>query len=457
MAFGKTDSSGLPQGTWLGGHYLGKGGDGTLHYWTKVGENRKIIDRMVIKDLYSRESTMEPSEYRAIYDDLVAKGMDFGAVAPGSSGPSLPEQRFFREAYLQALFTDPSGASTYTVPLRGYKRGHSDTGRGTHWRVYMDLLHAGDLENFMRKHNDADGESIPFPEPFIWWTLYCLAKALVDLDQRVQTKLGPRSAEGEVVVMIDMKLPNMLLDAKRGSEYPLYPKPLVSDFGSAHILHKADPRSKKGGIKLHATDGYWAPEMDVIEGVDRAINEPLHSWTNVWQAGRVIEFMMVKASTANEGTYGDSNIKKYPPEFDEFPNFRYSNELIEIVWRCQLFDPKAQPTPAELLLYIEQHAPALNKGMDTWGSANWIAAQKLIKGAPTFVEVIGRDERIRKRIRSGKLSFLKNFEDQALAKEYANLEMDPPDDCLLAYQGGADPARLGMEGKEPVAGDDADW
>ncbi|KAI5235551.1 hypothetical protein E4T43_09188 [Aureobasidium subglaciale] len=441
MAFGKTDSSGLPQGTWLGGHYLGRGGDGTLHYWTKVDGNRKIIDRMVIKDLYSRETTTEPSEYRAIYDDLVAKGMDFGAVAPGSSGPSLPEQRFFREAYLQALFTDPSGAPTYTVPLRGYKRGHSDAGQGTHWRVYMDLLHAGDLENLMRKHTDAG--------------------ALVDLDQRVQTNLGPRSAEGEGVVMIDMKLPNMLLDAKRGSEYPLYPKPLVSDFGSAHILHKADPRSKKRGMRLHATDGYWAPEMDVPAGVDRsgsdrAINEPLHSWTNVWQAGRVIEFMMVKASSANEGTYGDSNIKKHPPEFDEFPNFRYSNELVEIVWRCQLFDPKARPTPAELLLYIEQHTPAHNKGMDTWGNANWIAAQELLR-PDTYAKAFGRDERIRRRHQAGELSFLPNFGNQALADRYAKLEMDPPDVCLLAYHGGADPARLGMVGKEPDAIEFKNW
>lgn len=117
---GKDDKSGLPEGTWRGAYFVGQGGDGTLHHWLKVDENQKILDRMVIKDLWCRESTTEPSAYQGIYDDLVRKGMDFGVAASGRAGEAQPEERFFKEAYLQGLFTDPSGLSpVYTVPLRG--------------------------------------------------------------------------------------------------------------------------------------------------------------------------------------------------------------------------------------------------------------------------------------------------------------------------------------------------
>lgn len=124
----------MPEGTWMGGQFLGVGGDGTLHYWVKIDEDQKIVDRMVIKDLRSRESTHEPAAYQGIYEDLAHKAMDFGVAASGKAGEALPEERFFKEVYLQGLFTDPSGASpVYTVPLRGYKKGHlPDNEQGAH-------------------------------------------------------------------------------------------------------------------------------------------------------------------------------------------------------------------------------------------------------------------------------------------------------------------------------------
>ncbi|KAH0191186.1 hypothetical protein KCU99_g6816, partial [Aureobasidium melanogenum] len=48
---GKDDRSGLPDGTWKGGQYLGQGGDGTLHYWVKVDEDQEFVNHMVNKDI----------------------------------------------------------------------------------------------------------------------------------------------------------------------------------------------------------------------------------------------------------------------------------------------------------------------------------------------------------------------------------------------------------------------
>lgn len=171
---GKDDRSGLPEGTWKGGQYLGAGGDGTLHYWIKVNEDQKIVDRMVIKDLWSREETKEPPAYQGIYQNLVRKGLDFGVAASGKAGEALPDERFFKEACLQGLFTDPSGSSpVYTVPLRGYKKGYlSNDEKGTHWLMYVDLLHAGDLwdliENHVVEHEQGYTVGAPLPEAFVW-------------------------------------------------------------------------------------------------------------------------------------------------------------------------------------------------------------------------------------------------------------------------------------------------
>ena len=155
---GGDDASGLPQigGTWKGGCFIGRGGSGTIHYWVNVDENDKIRDTMVIKDLWEFASTVEPEAYQGIYKDLVNKGMDFGVSASGKAGEATSDERFFGEAYLQGMMTDPNNRSSATsVPLRGFKRGGKDKvfpqpdGRPpiikTHWRLYLDLFHAGDL------------------------------------------------------------------------------------------------------------------------------------------------------------------------------------------------------------------------------------------------------------------------------------------------------------------------
>ncbi|KAH0269648.1 hypothetical protein KCU91_g8576, partial [Aureobasidium melanogenum] len=461
---GKHDNSGLPDGTWMGGQYLGQGGDGTLHYWVKIDEDQKIVDRMVIKDIQSREDTQEPPAYRGIYEDLVRKGLDFGVAASGKAGEAQPDERFFREAYLQGLFTDPSGSSpVYTVPLRGYKKGHlPDDEKGTHWRVYMDLFHAGDLWNLVHHHTSVDDRGytvdVPLPEAFIWWFFTCIANALVQMDNCIKTRNNARPEGDEVLVMIDMKPQNILLDAIRGNEYPIYPKPLMSDFGSAHITYKTDPKNvcpdedsadkdpADKPINQIATVGYWAPEMSKWYGMQdipqQGIKEPLHSWTNIWQAGRMIEALMRRKKIVQDDDWRDkygqneSLIKQYPPQDPWFPEFKYSNELIEIVWRCQRFDPKLRPSPTELLAYIKQHAPNHTHGMERWANADWIAEQEVIHESmldtnPEKAE--GFSARMQARALAGQLLFLNEFPDQDLAERYANLDMDLPEGCLLAY------------------------
>lgn len=160
---GEDDPSGLSQDhTWLGSVHLALGGSGAVHYWLKVDQNQNILDRMVIKDFWLGESTAEPPAYKGIYEDLVDKGMDFG-VDPDRPGKATADERFLREAYLQGLMTNRNHPySNNTVPLRGYKKGdkheYKEDGsvKRTHWRIYLDLLHAGDLSNLIEEHTVGD-------------------------------------------------------------------------------------------------------------------------------------------------------------------------------------------------------------------------------------------------------------------------------------------------------------
>lgn len=173
---------------------------------------------------------------------------------------------------------------------------------------------------------------------------------------------------------------------------------------------------------------------------------------NIWQAGRMVEALMRRKKIVQDDDwrdkYGqtDSSIKQYPPRDPWFPNFRYSDELVEIVWRCQWFDPKLRPTPTELLAYIQQHAPNHTQGMERWANAEWIAEQEVIREAileTNTEKAEGFSARMQARALAGQLMFLNDFPDQDLAERYADLDMSLPEECLLAYHGKDDPARKG--------------
>ncbi|KAK5999495.1 hypothetical protein QM012_005348 [Aureobasidium pullulans] len=460
---GEDDCSSLPQEhTWLGGVQIGEGGFGTIHCWLKVDQNQNVIDRMVIKDPHCSDDTKEPPAYRGIYEELVRKGMDFG-INPDRPGHATIDERFFREAYLQGLMTDNSRPfSAATVSLRGFKKGHLDNITSkldgsqklkTHWRIYMDLLHAGDLKNLIERHiAGKNGRKDPIPEPYIWCVFTCIAEALVQLESAVQARPNARQQQDEVIALMDMKPPNILLQDKRGDRYPVYPKPLLSDLGAAHVLYKEDPlqnRDVRGHYFHGATSGFFAPEMwkDTNYGWERGIDKPVYSWTNIWQAGRTIECMMRLRVKLDHEKYSlvcddNSRIKEDPPRIEGFPEFRYSDDLIDLVWRCQRFEPEQRPTPTQLLELIRSRAPKHNRGMDEWGNATWIEKREAASSQPkTYSEVLVSSA-------SSNLDFLDGYPPD-LAKRYRQLNVSLPMGWDLAFYGYKDPARLNTRARIP--------
>ncbi|KAG9560532.1 hypothetical protein KCU71_g9675, partial [Aureobasidium melanogenum] len=474
---GDNDRSGLPDGNWQGNHFLGQGGQGAVHYWVNVDSNQRIIDRMAIKDSWSTETLYEPTIYKGIYDELVRKSMSLSDALVGGR-VKVP---FYKEAYIQGLLTPESRATkSDTVRLRGYRRGDvkdpylSGIQESTHWRIYMDHLYTGDLYGLI-SYYAAKGK--PIPEPFIWWVMKCLASALVQMEDSSRARSHARKDNDETVVLVDMKPSNIFLDATRGDEFVVYPRPVIGDFGSAHLTYKEEPTNVANRLSITWSRGFLAPELDKPDtpddekidytdrdedmtdyswmnyaghGKDEEMNDidqndtkptwpVLYSWTNVWQLGKTIESMMRIETHPKDRNWKDpkdreSRIKVDPPHHKAEPDFLYSEDLVDIVYQCQRFDPESRPTPVDLLDMVKSFAPFYALHMDVWGTETWVAEQYEDMGILTDDHRRTMKASIKKRADAGKLWFLHDFEDQNLATLYRDLDLDIPPDCELIWQ-----------------------
>jgi hypothetical protein len=65
-----------------------------------------------------------------------------------------------------------------------------------------------------------------------------------------------------------------------------------------------------------------------------------------------------------------------PVNIEGFPDFKYSEDLTDLVWRCQRATPERRPTPTEPLGLVKTYASKHSRGMDIWGNEEWIAEQE---------------------------------------------------------------------------------
>lgn len=225
------------------------------------------------------------------------------------------------------------------------------------------------------------------------------------------------------------------------------------EHGKIHDGDKIEDRSEestdKGTTNKEARDGEDKDEKDRYEqeGDDKDEDEedgdeeftPWYSWTNVWQLGRTIEVMM-RTDLMEDCDWDDpdsdkeSKIRTDPPDHPDHPKFLYSEDLIDIVWQCQQFDPESRPTPTELLDMIKSISPFYNEQMDVWGTEEWVQEQYNDMGPLTEDHKKFMKARIKQRAADGKLWFLEDFEDRDLATRYRELDMDIPEDCELMWQ-----------------------
>jgi serine/threonine protein kinase len=218
---------------WIGGYGLGGGSYGEVTLWVCIDrKTRKPVKQCAIKDAFDNKSTKEEGLYgnRNIYQSLVTKGLDFG-IDPWSDllGLADVDSRFYKEAYLQGIMTDPkSSHPVYSVPLWGFlRKGQSLLPAYNHWRLYMPLYDYGDMYDLIRDHSL---QKKAIPEPFIWHTLRCLLIGAVQLYELPRQLDGATSSD--VIVVFDMKPENILLaPPDQNGNFPIYPVPHIADLG----------------------------------------------------------------------------------------------------------------------------------------------------------------------------------------------------------------------------------
>jgi serine/threonine protein kinase len=335
--------------TWKYEKKLGAGSEGTVHLWSRLDTNQKIVERMVIKNLQTVDSH--------IIQEGPAKGQ-------------------LLQVYIQQKLVPNGSGSTevYTVPtLAARKLDRYDDA----WRTYHPYYSMGSFDHLVHV-NTRNRRSRFLPEPFIWLTLHRLMSAAVAMDQRLQTTPG----EGPCVIHNDIKSENIFLghpgSLGRDEDYIMYPPAYLGDFGMSYLT--SDDESWRH--KIRGTVGWCAPELDrgdnpyALSDTARYDVAPT-SKTNVWQIGycilRAMEGGIVAPVPGNHDLkYRNENRTRATPVGAAAV---YSAELIQVVESCVSFELEDRPSPQAALALIEQHMPQYADGMDRWGTLSWVKAE----------------------------------------------------------------------------------
>jgi hypothetical protein len=164
----------LPPGhAWTWSRELGAGGEGTAYLWAHLDDNRKIVERIVI-----RNTEVRPSQR---FKDGPLKGE-------------------WTELFIQQQLVPNGCTDAYTVPVLAAAKIPGTT---LGYRTYMPFFSKGDFHTVIYEHT----RKRPLPEPFLWYAFHRLAIALVELD----TMFRDPDKDGPVVIHNDIKPGNILM------------------------------------------------------------------------------------------------------------------------------------------------------------------------------------------------------------------------------------------------------
>jgi serine/threonine protein kinase len=184
--------------------------------------------------------------------------------------------------------------------------------------------------------------------------------------------------------------------------------------------------------------GFLAPEMSI------AIREDYlrGTCTNVWQIGRVLEYMM--KLELEDGRFEDIEYRPYPelkaaqmePQIVDY-HYRfpaqnnYSAILKEMVYDCLRFDPRKRPKPQDVLARIEKLKP-LFRGMDTFGNDEWFSAKQENRTKLPKPHISPASEADKQRRIVEAKPYLRAW-GPTRAAEYADLGVFPPEKYEVLY------------------------
>ncbi|SMR54897.1 unnamed protein product [Zymoseptoria tritici ST99CH_3D1] len=318
---------------WVAGRKLGEGTYGEAFLWLKQDHLGAIVDRLVIKT----------SEY----------GSQINFTADGT--PTEVEAML----RLQKI----PEASHSIVKLRNWAIDRTQTIR--RYRLYMEMCPFGNLYDFAQKYLSTQTTVRTFvAEPFAWSVFYNLVKAGILMERG-----NPEQAvEGwELIVHRDLKSPNVFFSTNTSGEFMGYQSAKIGDFGISVFPKPEVPTSRYAFFLKNAT---LAPEVCTtnLRGVAEEIR--VSTKTNVWGVGSIMRSLLTGGGMDVRYSETYDPITKFITTEDVRPFARlpsgpryatnYSENLLNLITRCQARLPQDRPSFDQLLEHINWFTDGAN-------------------------------------------------------------------------------------------------
>ncbi|KAG9608880.1 kinase-like protein, partial [Aureobasidium melanogenum] len=299
---------------------LGDGGQGVVHLWCCVDVNNRVIDRVIVKNVFpGTEAWALPSMWRdgriggepreamisnEVYDQLEAANAGDGQFVTRCLGYGNIHDPFRYDAdgrimsYLDPPLGDPDilgGPPRQRNPLSG----KPITYRIPSYKLYFEYCPHGDLHTQIMaqreekrsyrvsKAKTPGGQprrklqvirDVPFHGGFIWRMFEALAKCAVAME-RANVLHG------------DLCPTNIFLGASDSNRFKIWPVPKLSDFGSSRHIDFMT-RNRFGTWEEAMQVSFTPPELARPNGRYEVPGLKVTHKTNVWQIGMVIACMM---------------------------------------------------------------------------------------------------------------------------------------------------------------------
>nr|OQO23852.1 hypothetical protein B0A51_08251 [Rachicladosporium sp. CCFEE 5018] len=307
---------------WNGHAPLGQGSFGVVAAFVRKDPHDIIQNCVAIKDTYLNE-TEWPAQLRWT-----------GYPKPADFPPMLREVGAMR-----AL----ENSDARNIPLLWHARVLP--GRLL-YRLTMEYCGYGDLYHGPFRYYAS--RRVHVPEPAIWAMLWGLMEACTVLEQGHQTTPMPG---WQPIVHRDWKMDNFMLSDypdlanEPNATFPMYPVPMLVDFGFACQI---DPAVPSFTDQVSGAHGYAAPEQ-----MARQRKWPLSTKTNVFGIGIIAFSLMSKEQGGAPATlpkWRKKNMIQFPRS-----TMVYSAELRQVVKKCIAKSQATRYSLAQLRTALERY------------------------------------------------------------------------------------------------------
>ncbi|KAF7193656.1 G2-specific protein kinase nimA [Pseudocercospora fuligena] len=390
--------------SWVGGwSFAKKGNIGSKPFlWIRQGMDQSILDRCVIKDTQLNSMQWNKKFNHFWYDPLDPGGgektvhSEIAAMAAlrdrkaSTNIVNLRNWRMFEDRQMYRLYLEfcPHGdlgqwtgwykehrdanlaqRNYFTEPVKPDDKGMTNSEKKKALLGYLNAL--AEHNNKMRSkdpvkiaaafHKTRDELERAFlPEPFLWHTFECLARAGQEMEQPAEDD------KWEIILHLDYKPRNIFLGLPDDGQYKGYPVPKTGDYGLAKMVPPGDKRN----ANLYPDCGtpFCRPREQTkvpYPGEEGKPRRRMDAKTNVWGVGIVMWSLLeledgdhrlsYEDLVTSQGVKNDGDRSTLDrPTFRKAAENYYSRDLRDLILMCLSHEQQHRPSFEKLLLHIEK-------------------------------------------------------------------------------------------------------